>query len=67
MSLGARLLDKYFERAETWEDITRANYLSLAHSLVSIGAAVAVFFVVRGLHEIQQRHCNEGRPLMPGM
>lgn len=55
-SLGGRISDKVSESAETWEEIIRGNWLNFAHSGVSIAAAVAVFLVVRGLHENQQQH-----------
>lgn len=58
MSLGGRVSDKISESAETWGEITRSNWLNFAHNGVGIAAAVAVFLVVRGLHENQQQHAS---------
>lgn len=58
MSIGSQFLRKVSTGAETWEELTRSNWLNFAHGGVSIAAAVAVFLVVRGLHEDQQRHAT---------
>ncbi len=58
MSLGGRLVDRVSESAETWDEIIASNWLNFAHNGVTIAATVAVFLVVRGLHEIQQQHAS---------
>ncbi|MGH1343032.1 MAG: DUF4328 domain-containing protein [Nannocystales bacterium] len=58
VSFGGRVVARISNTAETWEEIARANWLNFVHSGVSIAAAVAVFLVVRGLHENQQRHVS---------
>ncbi|MBV1859127.1 MAG: DUF4328 domain-containing protein [Nannocystaceae bacterium] len=57
-SLGGRIADKISERAETWDEIIRSNWLNFAHNGFAIAAALAVFLVVRGLHENQQQHAS---------
>lgn len=58
MSVGGQIVDKLSEGAETWEEIVRGNWLTFAHNGVTVAAAVAVFLVVRGLHENQQQHVS---------
>lgn len=64
MSIGGRVLSKL--DAETAEEITRLNFLSMGHSVGAIAAAAAVFAVVRGLDRIQQCHHETGRQVPPG-
>lgn len=56
MSIGGRVVDKISELAETWDEIIQSNWLYFVHNGVTIMGAIAVFLVVRGLHDNQQRH-----------